>query len=161
MQCKRIQGDGIRYEVLLSFPICPFTPAAPRTTANASRFRAPEQTLPDVRRSIFGLMKTSSRAWRERGEMDICARVRCLSKGIVVAFTCTVRNGRTHSEREAGWTVADNPPRRTKCRGRTWETRAPPPTGDAVYPAALRRKTMAREHTEGRKGKRETRIYTE
>lgn len=52
-------------------------------------------------------------------------RVCCLSKGIV-AFTCAlvVRNGRTHSEREAARTVENNPPRRTKCRGRTWETRA-------------------------------------
>lgn len=53
-------------------------------------------------------------------------RVCCLSKGIVVAFTCAlvVRNGRTHSEREAARTVENNPPRRTKYRGRTWKTRA-------------------------------------
>jgi len=46
--------------------------------------------------------------------------LRCLSKGIVVAFTCAAgRNGRTHSEREgAVWTVEDNSPRRTKCRDR-------------------------------------------
>lgn len=82
-------------------------------------------------------------------------RIRCLSKGIVVAFTCApvARNGRARPEREAARAVEDNPPRRTKYRGRTRETRASP-DGDALYPAALCRETKAQVHREGREKER-------
>jgi len=109
--------------------------------------------------STFRLMKTKGA--RARGRVKAkgwtFVRVCCLSKGIVVAFTCAlvVRNGRTHSEREAARTIENNPPRRTKCRGRMWETRAIGQRcslSDCTLP-----ENEAQVHQERRKGKRRKR----
>lgn len=83
--------------------------------------------------STLGLMKTEGcsrereRGWK-RGEEHLCAfavyrRELC---GCFHVCELVARNGRALPEREAARTVEDNPPRRTKYRGRTRETRVCP-----------------------------------
>lgn len=103
---------------LFALLLCPLTNDSERQHS-----RAPQT----FRREYLQIDENQGRArGRAKTKGWTFVRVCCLSKGIVVAFTCApvVRNGRTHFEREAARTVQNNPPRRTKCRGRTRQTRA-------------------------------------
>lgn len=96
------------------------------------------------------------RGWK-RGEKHLCvfAVYRRELCGCFHVCAFVARNGRARPEREAARTIEDNPPRRTKYRGRTRETRA---SGrHAVYPVALCRKTKAQVHVG--EGEREEKIY--
>lgn len=70
---------------------------------------------------------------------SICARSLFIEGNCAVAFTCASSSPETVERFPKGklsGTVEDNPPRRTKYRGRTRETRVCP-DDDAVYPLAL------------------------